>query len=104
MQINVHWRNWTISEKRDQGHKADIKQGKKSNSFFMHLNKNKNHQIDWETTKILDNENDYHRRIIKESLYINAFRNEKLMNLEDGKPINPIWKQFNADIRKLSNI
>ena len=59
MQINVHWRNWTISEKkRDQGHKADIiiKQGKKSNSFFMHLNNNKNHQIDWETTKILDNE------------------------------------------------
>jgi len=91
-------------KKRDQGHKADIKQGKKSNSFFMHLNNNKNHQIDWETTKILDNEKDYHRRIIKESLYINAFRNEKLMNLEDGKPINPIWKQFNADIRKLSNI
>ena len=43
-------------KKRDQGHKADIKQGKKSNSFFMHLHNNKNHQIDWETTKILDNE------------------------------------------------
>ena len=71
-------------KKRDQRHRADIKQGKKSNSFFMHLNKNKNHQINWETTKILDN--------------------EKLMNLEDGKPINPIWKQFNADIWKLSNI
>ena len=72
----------------------------------MHLNKNKNHQIDRETTKMLDKEKDYHKRIIKESLhmYINAFRNEKLMNLEDGKPINPIWKQFNAGIRKLSNI
>ena len=70
----------------------------------MQVNKNKNHQIDCETTKILDNKKDYHRRIIKESLYINAFRNEKLMNLEDGKPINPIWKQFTAEIRKFSNI
>ena len=98
MQINIHWRNWTISEKKRPGTQSRYKTRKD-----MHLNKNKNHQIDWETTKVLDNEKDYHRRIIKESLYINAFRNEKLMNLEDGKPINPIWKQFNAGIRKLSN-
>ena len=53
---------------------------------------------------MLDKENDHHRRIIKYSLFTNAFRNEKLMNLEDGNPINPIWKQFNADIRKFSNV
>ena len=92
MQINVyvHWRNWTISEKQRPGTQSRYKT-------------RKHHQIDWETTKILDNEKDYHRRIIKESLYKGAFRNEQLVNLEDRKPINPIWKQFNADIRKLSN-
>ena len=61
MQINGIGETGQYQKKRDQGHKADIKQGKKSNSFFLHLNKNKNHQIDWETTKILDKEKDYHR-------------------------------------------
>ena len=90
-------------KKIDQRHRADTKQGKKLNSFFMHLNKNKNHQIDWETKKILDKEKDNRTRIIKKSRYINAFGNEKLLNLEDSKPINPIWKQFKADERKFSN-
>ena len=84
MQINVHWRNWPMSENnKPRTQSTDIKQGKKSNSFFMHLDKNKNHQINWQTPKILDKE-----KILQKSQYINAFRNEKLINLEDGKPIN----------------
>ena len=33
------------------------------------------------------------KKIIKEPLYIHAFRAEKRMNLRNGKPIHPIWKQ-----------
>ena len=38
-------------------------------------------------------------RVIKELLCTNVFRNQKLLNFEDA-----IWKQFNAKIKKFSNL
>ena len=49
----------------------------------------------WQSTKIHNKAKYYHRGIIKESLCTNAFRAEKLMNVEDAKPINPNWKLGN---------
>ena len=103
IQTYIHTYIRKYQTKRDQGHRAGIKQGKKSNSCLMHLIKNKNHQINWKTTKILDKAKDYHRKIFKASLGIYAFRNEKLMSLEVEKPTISIWKQSNAEIRRFSN-
>ena len=91
-------------KKRDQQHRSDIRLKKVSSSFFNHLKEHKSHRFDWEKTDILDREKDYSKRIVKESLYINAFKGEHLMNLEDGTPIDPIWKQFNSAIRKYTKI
>ena len=78
-------------KKRDQQHRSDIWLKKGTNSLFDHLKQYKDHQIDWGKTVILDKERDYFKRIVKEALYINAFKDENLMNLEDGTPIDPLW-------------
>jgi hypothetical protein len=74
----------------------------KSSSFFVHLNKTRITNSSNGKLRV-EEEKYYHRRVIKQSLCINAFRNQKLVNFEDGKSINPIWKQFNQKIRKLEN-
>ena len=69
----------------------------------MHLKLNRRHKIDWEGTRIIDKERRWDNRKIKESLFINAVdqsgNTKKLMNLEAGWELCPIWNAFNARVR-----
>ena len=76
---------------------------------FMHtyLKKNKGHTIDWDQAVFLDKEKNWSGRKVKEALFINAqnptkeINREKVMNLEKGFALDPIWGDFNAEIRKI---
>ena len=54
---------------------------------------------------ILDKEKNWKGRKIKEAIYINAIvpttmmDKEKLMNLEKGVELDPVWKELNPQIR-----
>ena len=62
-----------------------------------------NHQIDWESTSIIDQEKQYSQRKIKEALYINAMNPGRdvtsLMNIEKGDYIDPCWNEFLPEIK-----
>ena len=85
---------------RDLGHEDAIKACDANNSFYDHLKRNPNHEINWDDVSYLDKDNNTGRRLIKEALYINAFDEGNLMNLKNPKPINPIWNEFRTFIRK----
>jgi len=91
-------------DRRDQ-HKRDINQKKTSNALYDHVMKNEGHKINWENICFLDKEKNWKGRKIKEAIYINAIvpttmmDKEKLMNLEKGFELDPIWKELNQPIR-----
>ena len=86
-------------DRRNQ-HQREFKQKKLSNGFYDHLDKNDWYVINWEKVCFLDKEENWNRRKIKEAIYINAvvptsLMNEgKLMNLEKGHELDPIWSEF----------
>ena len=106
LSASLCWRDKPVSKKERPEHRSDIRLKKGTNSLFDHLKQNKDHQIDWGKTVILDEERVYFKRIVKESLYINAFKDENLMNLQDGTPIDPLelWSRFNSAIRKCTRL
>ena len=63
----------------------------------------KGHQIDWDSTHIIDQDKYYLQRKVKEALYINALNPGQnvtsLMNLEKGENIDSCWDQFIPDVR-----
>ena len=67
--------------------------------------KNEGHKINWEKICFLDKEKNWKGRKIKEAIYINAIvpttmmDKEKLMNLEKGVELDPVWKELNPQIR-----
>lgn len=73
------------------------------NGIYIHLKENRRHKIDWDSVEFLDKEENYYSRIIKESLYINAFDQDddftNLMNLEKGHNINQCWREFNQQVK-----
>ena len=79
-ETSQHQKNW------DQGHKDAIKARDVNNSFYdrYHLQKNPLHEIDWEKVSYLDKERNNDRRMMKESLYISAFAEGNLMNLQNS--------------------
>ena len=62
-----------------------------------------NHQVDWESTSIIDQEKQYSQRKIKEALYINAMNPGRdvtsLMNIEKSDYIDPCWNEFLPEIK-----
>ena len=93
-------------DRRNQ-HQRDIRQKKLSNGFYDHLERNEGHVINWEKVRFLDKEKNWKGRKIKEAIYINAvvptslMNERKLMNLEKGHELDPIWSEFNPVIRVL---
>ena len=93
-------------DRRDQ-HKRDVNQKKWSNAFYSHLQKNDDHEINWEEVVYLDKEKNWKGRKIKEAIYINALnptstaKQENVMNLEKGYELDSIWGEFNPIIRSL---
>ena len=70
----------------------------------MHLKIHKKHKISWDKTRIIGKEMKWESRKIKEALFINALdpfgQEGKLMNLERGWELSPVWNMFNARIRR----
>ena len=78
---------------------------KATNGIYDHLKNNEGHKVNWEKVKILDKEVNWKGRKIKESIYINSLNltskidPSKLMNLEKGFDLDPIWSEFNPVFR-----
>ena len=86
-------------------HQRDIRNRQASNGFYAHIKKNEGHTIDWDRAVFLDKEKHWRGRKIKEAIFINEqnptkeVNLEKVMNLEKGFALDPIWGDFNAEIR-----
>ena len=62
-----------------------------SNGIYMLILKHPDHVIAWEKATILDYDQNYYARQMKESLYIHIFSKTGTMNLEDGMQKNQCW-------------
>ena len=69
------------------------------------MEENPDHIISWENIAFVDQESNWSRRKIKESIYINAMdpsqKPTQIMNLEKGKEVHPCWNEFNSVIKKI---
>ena len=93
-------------ERRKQ-HERDVRNKKSTSGIYDHLRNNEGHSVNWAKLKYLDKENNWKGRKIKEAIYINALNPsskmdpKKVMNLEKGFELDPIWSEFNAEFRGL---
>ena len=93
-------------DRRNQ-HQRDVKNKKPSNGLYAHLKENKGHKINWEGFVYLDSERNWKRRKIKEAIYINAVNpaeamgSNKILNLEKGYDLDPVWSGFNEEYRNI---
>ena len=91
-------------EKRKQ-HERNVRNEKLTSGIYDHLKNNKGHSLNWARLKYLDKENSWESRTIKEAIFINALNPankmepKKVMNLEKGFELKPIWSEFNAEFR-----
>ena len=76
-----------------------------TNGICDHLKNNEGHKVKWEKVKFLHKGGIWKGRKIKESIYINSLipttkiDPSKLMNLEKGFDLDPIWSEFNPIFR-----
>jgi hypothetical protein len=90
---------------RKYQHQYAVKNKKKDNGIAEHVQTSK-HSINWERSIFLDSDEHWRKRKIKESIFIDCLNpgkeisSKSLMNLEKGKEISDIWKEFNSKIRK----
>jgi hypothetical protein len=93
--------------KRKYQHTNAVKRKVETNGIYCHLKSNKEHMINWDKVIFLDHEKQWHRRKIKESIYINALNPtegmQKVMNIEKGYRIDTCWNFFNDEIRKYTS-
>jgi hypothetical protein len=75
--------------------------------IYDHLKNNEGHKVNWDKVNFLDKEINWKGRKIKESIYINSLNStmkidpSKLMNLEKGFDLDPIWSEFNPVFRDI---
>ena len=92
---------------RMKQHERDVRNKKSTSGIYDHLRNNEGHSVNWAKLKYLDKENNWKGRKIKEAIYINALNPsskmdpKKVMNLEKGFELDPIWSEFNAEFRGL---
>ena len=92
-------------DRRSQ-HQRDVRNSKKTNGFYAHLDKNEGHELDWENASFIDSEKFWKGRKMKESLYISAQNPSKvvdakvILNLEKGLELDPMWGFFNEQFRR----
>ena len=73
------------------------------------MKNNEGHKVNWDKVNFLDKEINWKGRKIKESIYINSLNStmkidssaSKLMNLEKGFDLDPIWSEFNPVFRDI---
>jgi hypothetical protein len=89
---------------RKRQHMRDVMKGNDKNGIANHLLIHPDHKISWENFKIIDKQEDWIRRKITESLYINSLNPgeniQESLNIEKGRKIDKCWLSFNSDIRK----
>ena len=77
--------------------------------MYAHLKENIGLKINWDGFVYLDSEKlkNGKRRKIKEAIYINAvnpaeaMRSNKILNLEKGYDLDPVWSGFNEESRNI---
>ena len=76
---------------RINDHKGNVRRREyKKSAVARHVIRNKNHKIDWENSKIIMKESNYHLRSIKEGLAIQQY-NGNLMNVDKGLVLSRAW-------------
>ena len=89
----------------DRRKQHQVKNKKTTNGISEHLRHNLDHEINWGKIIFLDKDNHWKGRKLKETMYINALNPSvttnpsKIMNLEKGFKLNPIWSEFNSIFR-----
>ena len=83
-------------------HKRCCTKKDESNSFYCHLKENPQHEIDWDTFKVLDIEKHWKKRKLKEAVYINALTGggSLVLNIEKGYRIDSCWNSIWSIVRK----
>ena len=95
---------------RRRQHQGDVRNRKATNGIYDHLKNNEGHKVNWDKVNFLDKEINWKGRKIKESIYINSLNPtmkidpSKLMNLEKGFDLDPIWSEFNPVFRNIIQI
>ena len=77
---------------RVKQHKTATDQGKTLDSGVAEHAWSKHHEIDWDNVKVLDQESNEKRRLIKESLFIKS--EAPTMNRDLGKDLSPAFLSF----------
>ena len=91
---------------RRSPHQRDVRNRKKTNGFYAHLDKNKGHELDWENVSFIDSEKFWKGRKVKESLHISAQNPSKvvdvkvILNLYNGLELDPMWGFLNKQFRR----
>jgi len=79
-------------QKRLTEHKAAVRKGVSKNGIAVHVQKH-DHRVDWEAARIIDQEQRYWPRRIREAIHI-ANKNGLSTNLDCGLNIDSIWSPF----------
>jgi hypothetical protein len=83
----------TFAERRKQ-HQQDVKRHVESNALFQHKI-HTNHAISWNDFRILDKEDNWRKRKMKEALFINAYNPcnsiDNVLNMDKGFKVNSCW-------------
>ena len=69
-------------------HRRAVKMNNKSNGIAVHTNST-SHDIDWDSVEVIDQEQNWIKRKIKEALHIRSVNAP--MNLDQGYQLNSIW-------------
>jgi hypothetical protein len=88
-------------------HQYAVRRADDENGIFSHLKIYPTHRIDWEHVCILDRDDHWQKRKLKESIIIEALNPsaamKDVMNLEKGRKTDPNWMVFNQNIREEVN-
>lgn len=75
-------------EIRLKEHKRAVEKGDNKNGIAVHANKFPSHIIQWNTCTVLEQEQNWYKRRVKEALMIQ--KEKRTMNLDNGLSLSPI--------------
>ena len=76
-------------------HQRAVKVNNRSNGIAVHVN-NTVHDIDWDSTEVIDQEENWRKRKIKEALHIRSVNAPMNLYLDQGYQLNSIWSALSV--------
>ena len=89
---------------RREEHEGHVRRREyKQSSIVKHLTRNRNHNINWDNSKIISHERNYKLRKIKEGLFIQQAINP-IMNTDKGYKLSNSWQPIIPKLTKIKFI